>query len=522
MTNKKPSKPRKYRRKLQKNNIAVAKTVEELVKSTLGPCGMKKLIMDQRGVTVATSDGSTILRSVQTQNPIMKIMREAAETQDDEVGDGTTTMLIIAGELLRNAEELLDEGIHPTLIVSGYRRACNRAIRIMKQISIPIQHGDREVLKKAAITSMRSKDVGVAEERLARIAVKAIESILEMRQNEYVADVKNVQIVKRTGKSLLDTQLSRGVIIEKPVLHGNMPKRIENAKILLLESALEISKDEFFAEIQTNPNWTKSFINEEVRRRQMWVEKIRAFGANVILCQKGIDVKTQDYLARHGIMGAHWVMKRDMERAARATGGKIVINLANLRPEDLGTAGVVEERRLGKGRVIFIEACKDPKSVSILVRAGSDKVLDEAERALNDALHVVASMFLCNKIVGGGGALEVELARRLRSYARKVSSKEQLAIEAYANSLEAIPKVLAENAGLDQIDVILTLRSRHERRKGLWIGVNTLSRNVESAINCGIIEPLFIKERILKTATEVASIILRTGDVISVPSGSRS
>jgi len=502
--------------------MRAAIAIGELVRSSLGLHGMKKLIVDKKGDVKVTADGFTVIKSIQVGNPISKIMVEAAETHDNEVGDGTKSMLIIAGELLKNAEKLLDMGLSPDLIISGYRRACDKAIQIMTKTSIPIRRQDTDILRDLAMTSIYSKDLGLAGQHIADISIKAVENIFEAGpKSNQTTDMENVlenvQFIRKSGRSIIETRLIRGTILEKSVLNGNMPKKVENAKILLLESPLEFEKKEFYAEIETTPGLVKAFADEENRLRDMRVGKIAKSGANVIICQKGIDLKTQDSLAKHGILGVHWVDKQDMEKAAKATGGKIVINIHSLTSKDLGFSGIVEERTIDGDKMIFIEDCKDPKSISILIRAGLDKAADEVERALKDALRVVASIYLDNRAVGGGGAFEMELARRLRPYAMKFDSKEQLAIEAFAEALEIIPKLLAENVGLDQTEIKLMLRSEHARDSGLWMGINMLSRKVEDALNCGLIEPYIIKKRVLENATEVASMIIRTGHIISSP-----
>ncbi|MEM2897328.1 MAG: thermosome subunit beta [Candidatus Bathyarchaeia archaeon] len=507
---------RRRGREAQRANITAARIVSEVIKSTLGPKGMDKMLVDSLGDVTVSNDGATILDEIEVQNPAAKMMVEVAKTMDNEVGDGTTSAVVLAGELLKKAEELLDENIHPTTIVSGYKKAAEKAIELMNEISEPTDLKDRDTLRKIAITAMRSKGLGAAREHFAEISIDAIMQVMEKRGDSYFADVDNVQLIKKEGKSLLDTQLVRGIIIDKEVVHPGMPKVFKNPKIALLDSPLEIEKTEFSAEIKiTDPTQMKAFLDEETRLMKEMVDKIKAAGANVVLCQKGIDDAAQHFLAKEGIMAVRRVKKSDMEKLSRATGGRIVTNLDDLKPEDLGYAKLVEERKLGEDRMVFIEGCKDPRSVAILIRAGLERLVDEAERALKDALSVIADVVMKNKIVAGGGAIEVEVAKRLKDYASKVGGREQLAIEGFAESIEAIPKTLAENSGLDPIDVMVSLRSTHEKKDGLWHGIDVFSGKTEDMMRSGVIEPLKVKEQAIKSAVEAATMILRVDDVIA-------
>jgi len=444
------------------------------------------------------------------------MMVEVAKTQDDMVGDGTTTAVVFAGELLKRAEELIDQNIHPLIVVSGYRKAAQKAVEILDKIGIPIDINNRSVLRKVALTSMASKSVGTARETLADIAIDAVKQITERRGDKWVADIDNIQIVKKEGKSLFDSQLIKGIIIDKEVVHVGMPKIVKKAKIALLDSPVEIEKTEFSAEIRIkDPTQIQAFLDQETQMLQNMVEKITTSGAKVLFCQKGIDDMAQHFLAKKGILTARRVKQSDMEKLSRATGGIIVTNFDDLKSTDLGTAGLVEERKVGDDKMIFVEECKKPKSVAILIRAGLERMVDEAERAMNDALSVVSDVIENNKIVPGGGAIEAEVAKEVRSFAKKVGGREQLAIEAFADALEIIPKTLAENAGLDPIDILVALRSAHEKQNGNLMGVNVFSGKIVNMHSNGVIEPIAVKEQAIKSATEAASMILRIDDVIA-------
>ena len=500
----------------QKSNITAAIIVSEIVKSTLGPRGMDKMLVDSLGDVTVTNDGATVLDEVDVQNPAAKMIVEVAKAQDDEVGDGTTTAVILAGNLLKRAQDILDDGIHPTTIVAGYKKAADRAVEILNSIGETIKLEDRATLKKVAMTAMHSKGLGEARERFADIAIEAVQQVAEKRGDSMYADIDNVQLVKKEGKSLLDTELVKGIIVDKEVVHPGMPKQVKNAKLALLDAALEIEKTEISAEIRINdPTQMKAFLDEENRMMKEMVDKIKGSGANVVLCQKGIDDTTQHYLAKEDILAVRRIKKSDMEKLARATGGKIITNLDDLKSADLGKAGLVEERKIGDDKMVFIQDCKDPRSVSILIRAGLERLVDEAERALKDALSVVADVVHKPKVVTGGGAFEAELAKRLGDYATKVGGREQLAIEAFADTLEMVPKILAENAGFDPIDIMVALRSAHEKKDGINQGVNVMRGGVKDMKKQGIIEPLRVKEQAIRSAAEAASMILRIDDVIA-------
>jgi len=499
-----------------RNNILAARSVAEAVRTTLGPRGMDKMLVDSLGDITITNDGATILDEMEVQHPAAKMLVEVAKAQDEEVGDGTTTAVVLAGELLREAEDLLDKNIHPSTIIAGYRKAAEKAIELLNELSIKVDLEDMETLKDIASTSMGGKIIAVAKEKLAEIAVNAIKQIAEKVDGKYSVDKDHVQIIKKQGGSVLDTELVYGMIIDKEVVHPGMPKRVKNAKIALLNTPLEIEKTEIDAEIRiSDPSQMRAFLEEEERMLKAMVDKIVKVGANVVICQKGIDDVAQHYLAKAGVLAVRRVKKSDMEKLARATGGKIVTNIDDLSPQDLGEAELVEERKIGEDKLVFIEGCKNPKAISILIRGGLERIVDEAERAMIDALSVVADVFQDPRIVAGGGAIEVELSKRLYDYATKIGGREQLAIEAFARALETIPRTLAESAGLEPIDVLAELRSVHEKEDGLWYGVNVFSGKVEDMLKLRVLEPVSVKIQAIRSAVEAASMILRVDDVIA-------
>jgi len=503
-------------REAQRNNIMAARVIGEVLKTTLGPRGMDKMLIDSLGDITITNDGAAILDEIEAEHPAAKMMVEIAKTQDDMVGDGTTTAVVLAGELLKKAEGLLDQNIHPTIIVSGYRKAAQNAMKTINKVSIPVNIEDRETLRKVALTSMASKAVGPVKEHLAEIAIDAVKQIAEKRGERRVADIDNIQIIKKEGKSLFESELVQGLIIDKEAVHSSMPKKLENAKIALLDCPLEIEKTEVSAEIRIrDPAQMKAFLDQENRMLKQMVEKIKAAGASVLFCQKGIDDMAQHFLAKQGILAARRVKQSDMEKLGRATGGRVITDLDDLKSEDLGMAGLVEERKIGDDKMIFVEKCKEPRSVAVLIRAGLERMVDEAERAMNDALSVVSDVIEDNKIVVGGGTVEVEIAKELRRYATKVGGREQLAIEAFADAIEIVPKTLAENAGLESIDIIVELRAAHEKTDGHKMGVNVFTGKVENMHDNGVVEPLVVKEQAVKSAAESASMILRIDDVIA-------
>jgi len=500
----------------QRNNIMAARVIGEVLKTTLGPRGMDKMLIDSLGDITITNDGAAILDEIDVEHPAAKMMVEIAKTQDDMVGDGTTTAVVLASELLKKAEELLDQSIHPTILVSGYRKAAQKAIETINKNGVPVDIEDRKTLLKVALTSMSSKAVGAAREHLAEIAIDAVKQITEQRGDKKIADIDNIQLVKKTGKSLLETQLVSGIIIDKEVVHPGMPKKKENAKIALLDSALEIEKTEISAEIRIrDPTQMKAFLDQETNMMKKMVDKIKASRVDVVFCQKGIDDMVQHFLAKEGMIAARRIKESDMEKLARATGGRIISDLDDLTAKDLGQAGLVEERKIGDDKMIFVEKCKDPHSVAILIRAGLERMVDEAERAMTDSLSVVSDVIEDSKIVAGGGAVEVEVAKELRKYATKVGGREQLAVEAFADAVEIIPRTLAENAGLEPIDIIVELRSAHEKKDGKYKGVNVFTGKLQNSLEKGVIEPAVVKEQAIKSAAESAAMILRIDDVIA-------
>ena len=509
-------------REARRSNIAAARIIAEVLRTTLGPRGMDKMLIDSLGDITITNDGASILEEIDVQHPAAKMVIEVAKTQDKEVGDGTTTAVVLVGELLYKADELLRQNIHPSIIITGYRKAMERAMEVLDKLGMDIDVEDREMLKKVAVTSMRSKIAGMARDHLAEIAIDAVKQIVEERDGETIADIDNIQIVKKEGESLEDSELVKGIIIDKEVVHPGMPKRVENAKIALLDCPLEVEKTEIDAEIRiSSPEAIKAFLDQETELLRSMVEKIKETGANVVFCQKGIDDMAQHFLAKNGILAVRRIKKSDLEKLARATGGRIVSSLDDLKPSDLGTCELVEERKIADEKMVFVEGCKDPRSVAVFLRAGLERMIDEAERTMRDALSVISDVMELNKIVPGGGAIETELAKDLRDYAKKVGGREQLAIEAFADALEVIPKTLAQNAGLDPLDILVSLRAAHEKADGFAMGVNVFEGGIVNMLEKGVIEPLAVKKQAIKSAVEAASMILRIDDVIAAkpPSG---
>ncbi|MCS4540972.1 MAG: TCP-1/cpn60 chaperonin family protein [Euryarchaeota archaeon] len=502
-------------RDAQRMNILAARVVAEAVRTTLGPKGMDKMLVDSLGDVVITNDGVTILKEMDIQHPAAKMMVEVAETIDEEVGDGTTTAVVLAGELLKKAEGLLDQEIHSSVITKGYRMAAEECIKILNQIAENVSPDQEDILKKIAVTSMSGREVEIAGEYLARIAVQAVKQVMEKTDEKIGVDIDNIKVEKKQGASIGDTQLIKGIVFDKERAHSGMPLRVDNAKIALLAVALEVKKTEVSAEIRiTDPDQLKAFLAEEEKMLREMVEKIKASGANVVFCQKGIDDLAEHYLAKEEIFAVKRVSESDMKKLARATGGKIITNLKDLTKDDLGSADAVEERKIAGEEMTFIEGCKDPKAVSILARGGTEHVVDEVERGIHDALCVVSKAIEDGKYVAGGGAPEIELAKKLRAHAAKIGGREQLAIEAFADSLEVIPRSLAENAGLDPIDMLIELRAKHEA-DGRWVGLDVFEGKAVDMINKGVLEPLRVKTQAIKSAAEAAVMILRIDDVIA-------
>lgn len=501
----------------QRNNIAAARAVADAVRTTLGPKGMDKMLVDSVGDIVITNDGATILDEMQIEHPAAKMMVEVAKTQDKVVGDGTTTAVIIAGELLKKAEDLLEQEIHPTVITRGFRLAKVKALEVLERMAIPVNINEEVVLEQIANTAMTGKSAERASKELAKIAVKAIKSVAEGQ----AIDTDDIKIEKKASGSMSNTQLIKGVVIDKEVVNSSMPKRIEKGRIVLLEGALEVKELESDAKISVDsPEKMHAFLDEEERMLKDMVDKIVQAQANVVLCQKGIDDTVQHYLAKAGILAARRVKKSDMELLVKATGGNMVSNVKDLSKEDLGYAGLIEERKIAGDEMIFIEDCKKPRAVTILLRGGTEHVVDEVERAMVDAVKGIAAALELGKIVAGGGACEIETSKELRKYAESFKGREQLAVQAFADAIEIIPRSLAENAGLDPIDKLANLRSRHDRKESK-AGLNVFTGETEDMLKMGVVEPLKIKLQAITSASEAAEMILRIDDIIS-SGGSKS
>jgi len=499
-------------RDAQSMNIAAAKAVAGAVRSTLGPKGMDKMLVDTIGDVVITNDGVTILKEMDIEHPAAKMMVEVAKTQDDEVGDGTTTAVIIAGELLKKAEELLEMDIHPTVITLGYRQAAEKAQDLLKTIAIDVKAKDTALLAKIAGTAMTGKNAEASKDKLCELIVRAVTLVADA---DGTVDTENVKVEKRVGGSIDESEIVEGMLIDKERVHPGMPKTVKNAKILLLNAAVEYKKTEVDAEISiTSPDQLQLYLDEEERMIKTIVEKIKASGANVLFCQKGIDDIAQHYLSKAGIFATRRVKKSDMEKLARATGGSLISSIDAISADELGIAGLVEERKVGGEEMIFVEKCKNPKAVSIIIKGGTEHVVDELARALEDALRVVACVIEDKKVVPGGGAPEVELSLRLREYASTQGGRIQLAIEAFAGALEIIPRTLAENAGLDPIDKLVELREAHEKGKKTF-GLDVYDGIAVDMWEAGVVEPLRVKTQAISSAAEAAIMILRIDDVIA-------
>ena len=502
-------------REAQHANITAAKIVAESVRSALGPKGMDKMLVDSFGDVTITSDGRTILDEMDVQNPAAKMLVEVAKTQDNEAGDGTTSAVIIAGELLSKAEELIEKDVHPTVIIDGYQLAQEKALETLEKIAIPVDLKNQDYLKKAAITAMASKLVAEYKEYLADIVVKAMLAVAEKDGSRYKADVDDVRVEKKTGESLGETTLINGIVLDKEIVHSGMPKRVEKAKIALLDASLEIEKTEFDAKITIErPDQIEAFLKQEESMLKGMADKIVASGANVVICQKGIDDMAQHFLARKGIVAVRRAKKSDIEKLAKATGASIVTNLQDLSSKDLGYAALVEERKIADDKMTFIEGAKNPKAVTILIRGSTPRLNAETERSIHDALCVVRDLIQEPKIVAGGSAPELEMSKVLKKYAETVSGREQLAVKAFAEALESITNTLAENAGLDPIDILSELRSRHEKGE-TWAGIEVLEGKVRDMSKVGVFEPLTVKKQIIKSASEAAMMIIKIDDVIA-------
>ena len=502
-------------RDAQGMNILAARAVAEAVRSTLGPKGMDKMLVDSLGDVVITNDGVTILKEMDIEHPAAKMIVEIAKTQEDEVGDGTTTAVILAGELLKKSENLLDQGIHPTVIAAGYRQAATKARGLLDSLAYPVTIKDEDLLKKFAITAMTGKGAEAVGEKLADLVVKSIKAVVD---EDGKVDVEDIKVEKKVGGTIGDSELIQGLVIDKERIHPNMPKTVKNAKIALIDTPLEIKKTEIDAKIEiTSPDQLQRFLDQEEKMLKTMVDKIKATGANVVFCQKGVDDLVQHYLAKNGIFAVRRVKESDLKMLAKATGARVSTSIDELTKDDLGVAGLVEERKIGDENMTFVEKCKDPKAVSLILRGGTEHVVDELDRAVHDALRVVGVVVEDKKYVAGGGSTEIELALRLKDFASTVGGREQLAIEAFAESLEIIPRTLAENAGLDPIDILVNLRSKHEGKKGdgKTVGINVFTGEAMDMKKAGVIEPLRVKTQAISGASEAAVMILRIDDVIA-------
>jgi thermosome len=500
----------------QRNNILAAKVVAETVRTTLGPRGMDKMLVSSIGDVVITNDGATIMKELDIQHPAAKMLVEVAKTQDNEVGDGTTTAVVLTGELLEKAEKLLDKDVHPTVIVEGYKKASDKTREILDGLAENIDPNDSQTLQKIAMTAMGTKGVTGAKDYLAKIAVEAALQVKATGDGKANVDVDLVKVLKKHGKSLEETELVRGIVIDKELAHPQMLKRTQNARIALLNAKLEIEKTEFDAKINiNNPDQMKLFLDEEERMLTEMVDDVAKSGANFVFCEKSIDDIALHFLSKKGIAAVKNVSSGDMEKLSKATGGKIMASIKDLASTSLGEAKLIEETKIGDDKLTYVRDAKNPQAVTVVVRGGTEHVVDEAERSVHDALCVVRDAIEDGKIVAGGGAPEAEAARQLREYAVKVGGREQLAIEAFADAMESIPLALAENAGLDPIDVMVELRAKHENPENRWYGVDAFSGKVKNTRDLNVLEPLRVKSQVVKSATEAASMILRIDDVVA-------
>ena len=507
-------------REAQRSNIMAAKIVAESVKSTLGPCGMDKMLVNSMGDVAITNDGATIMKELDVQHPAAKMLVEVAKAQDNEVGDGTTTAVILAGELLAKAEGLLDKNIHPTVIIEGYKKASEKAQEILQTIAMPVAFDDVKTLKEIAITSISSKSINVAEDHFAKIIVDSVKQVSEKVDNKYVADIDLIKIVKKHGKSLDETELVKGMVLDKEIASSGMPKLVDGAKIALLNAKLEIEKTEFDAKINIeSPDQMKMFLDEEERMLKEMVTSVTKSGANVIFCEKGIDDMALHFLGKAGVIAVKSVSSSDMEKLSKATGAMIVASVKELAPAALGQAKRVEEVKIGDDKLLYIRDCKNPKAVTIVIRGASNHVIDEAERSLHDGLCVVRNVIEDGKIVAGGGSPEAELSKALKAFAVQVGGREQLAVEAFAEAVEEIPLTLAENAGLDPIDIMVALRAQHEKANSKTFGIDVTTGKIVDMCTKMVVEPLRVKQQAIKSATEATNMILKIDDLISIKGG---
>jgi len=504
----------------QHNNIAAAKLVAELVRSSLGPRGLDKMLVDSLGDVTITNDGATILKEIDVQHPAAKMMVEISKTVDNEVGDGTTSSVVFGGALLAKAEDLLKKDVHPSVIIEGYQAAAEKTLEIYSQMAKKILPDDRETLLKIATTSMQSKLISEDSDVLSKVVVDAILKVATKKAETYSVDLENIKVEKKAGGSITDTQIIKGIVLDKEVVHSGMPTKVEKAKIALLNSALEIEKTEMSSEIRiTDPTQMQMFLEEENRMLKTMVDKLHNVGVNVLICQKGIDDIAQHYLAKYGIMAVRRVKESDMIKLGKATGGRVISNLDDLTEKDLGTADIAHQKKVESDKWVFVEGCKNPQSVTLLIRGGSQRVIDEVDRSIHDSLMVVKDVIEKPEIVAGGGAPESYAASQLKEWADSFDGREQLAIKKYAEALEIIPLTIAENAGMDPIDTMATLRAKQNQGRK-WTGIDARNTRITDMLSIDVVEPLAVKEQIIKSATEAACMILRIDDVISV-SGAR-
>jgi len=502
-------------RDAQKNNIAAAKIIAEIVHTSLGPRGMDKMLVDSLGDVTITNDGATILKEIDVQHPAAKMLVEISKTTDNEVGDGTTSAVVLAGALLEHAESLIIQDVHPTIIVDGYRKAAKKAKQFLDDIAEKITANDKTTLLKIAKTSMQTKLVRKDSEMLSEMVVKAVVSVAERNNEKFTIDIDDIKVEKKSGGSINDSTIIQGIVLDKEIVHSGMPKKIAGGKIALVNTALEINKTETDAKINiSNPQQMKSFLDEENRMLKTMVDKVIGSGATVVLCQKGIDDMAQHYLAKAGILAVRRVKESDMAKLAKATGARIVTNLDDLFEKDLGSAELIQEKKVEEDKWVFVEGCKHPKSVTLLLRAGSQRVVDEVERSIHDSLMVVRDVMELPSIVAGGGSPETFAATKIRNWAKSLEGREQLAVEKFADALEAIPLALAENAGMDPIDTLTNLRSK-QIKGDKWIGIDVMKAKVGNMKTSDIIEPLVVKQQIVSAAAEAACMILRIDDVIA-------
>jgi thermosome len=501
----------------RKNNITAAKLIAQVIRSSLGPRGMDKMLVSPTGDVTITNDGATILKELDIEHPIAKMLVEVAKSVDNEAGDGTKSVVVLAGSLIENAEELFDKDVHPAIVVEGFREASKKAIEFLKDISIEIDPKDKAFLNKIAATSIASKLVTTNSQLLSKLVIDAALRVTdESRENKFKIDLDDVKVDKKAGGSLQDSQLIQGIVIDKEVVHAGMPKRIQGAKIALINSALEIEKTEFDAKLNIiSPDQMQKFLNEEERMLKSMVDRVISSGANVILCQKGIDDIAQHYLARGGIIAVRRIKESDMAKLAKATGAKIVTNIDELSKDDIGSADLIEERNMENDKWVFIEGCENPKSITILIRGGSERVVDEAERSIHDALMAVKGTVEYPYVVVGGGAPEVVLSKKLREWSSSLASRQQLAVEKYADSLESIPLALAENAGMSLVDAQAELRSKSQTTGKPRFGIDVFKGKIVDLSSRDIYEPLAVKNQIINSGTEAACMILRIDDIIS-------